>query len=228
MPIPRDPDLPQGANPTQNNSPTIAELSADLSEANDWRVGLDVPSQIADSPVLAPFNNTSGRMIFPFTPTIFLSQRANYNTVDLTHSNYPFYAYQNSQIDDITITGTFAVENDDDAKYWVAVLHFLRTMTKMFYGESNPLGNPPLLTRLSGYGEYVLNKIPVLITNFSVDLAEDVDYRQIDIEGNINYVPLLSTIVVTCTPNYARRSHAKFDLTKFANGGFVDKPEGFV
>lgn len=199
------------------------------SNAGDWRVSLEVPSQISNSPILAPLvNSTANRMVFPFNPVIFFQQSANYNKVDLTHTNYPFLAYQNSEVNDITITGDFVVENEADAKYWIGSIHFLRTMTKMFYGNSSPQGNPPLLSRLNGYGKHVLNDIPVVISNFTVDLPSDVDYIPCTVEGQINYVPTQSTVTVTVTPTYSRRHHSRFNLNDFANGSFVGKSEGFV
>ena len=76
-------------------------------------------------------------MIFPFNPTVLLSHSANYSQIQPTHTNYAYNAYENSQVDAITITGEFYQENEDDAKYWIACLHFLRSATKMFYGNSH-------------------------------------------------------------------------------------------
>lgn len=210
---------------------SVSTRSANNNNANagDWRVSLDVPGQIATSPVLEPLvNGTDGRMVFPFNPTIFMQQSANYTSIDPTHTNYHFYAYKNSQVNDITVTGEFFVENESDAKYWVGCVHFLRTMTKMFYGKSSPLGLPPLMSRLNGYGKHVLNNIPVLISSFNVDMGAEVDYIPCNVGGETNYVPTQSTLAVVCTPNYARRSHAKFSLNDFADGAHVGGPEGFV
>ena len=195
----------------------------------DWRVSLTVPSQIADSPVLAPLiDQTEGRMIFPFNPVIFFQQSAKYTTVDLTHTNYPYHAYQNSVVNDITINGEFYVEDEADAAYWIACVHFLRSMTKMFYGNGEYVGNPPLMTRLNGYGKHVLNNIPVVVQNFTVDLPAEVDYISCIIQGEPNYVPTQSTISVTVSPNYARSAVSKFSLRDFAAGNFVGGPEGFI
>ena len=122
------------------------------------------------------------------------------------------------------------IENEDDAKYWVACVHFLRTMTKMFYGNGDHIGNPPLISRLNGYGKYVLNDIPVLLKNFQIELGSDIDYVPVTLSGDPkpNYVPTRSTITVTCSPNYARSAVSRFNLKEFANGNFVNKPEGFV
>jgi hypothetical protein len=216
-----------GANPPPR---TDAAPTVPSTQPEDWRVSLKVPNELVNGggEVLKPLTNTGNRMIFPFNPSIILGHTANYSHIHPTHSNYPFHAYKNSQVDNITITGEFYVENKEDAKYWVAVVHFLRTMTKMFYGESNPVGNPPLLSRLNGYGKHVLNDIPVVITNFTVDLPQDVDYISCIIDGKEDFVPAQSQIAVTCAPNYARRTVSRFNLNKFASGGYVGGPEGFV
>lgn len=207
--------------------PTIVDSRAQ-SAPFDWRVTLDVPTQILGGPVLEPLADTNNKMIFPFTPSINIANSANYTQLSPTHTNYVFNAYQNSKAENIQIAGNFVVENEQDAKYWVACLHFLRSMTKMFYGSGSNLGNPPLVSRLNGYGKHVLNNIPVVIQNFSIDLKNDVDYVPCTVGGQTDYAPTQSTISVICMPNYARRSHAKFDLTKFANGDFTGGPEGFV
>jgi hypothetical protein len=208
--------LPNKSAPPQS-SPVLAQATTD--RIVDWRVALTVPNDIKGGTVLQPLVDlTQGKMIFPFTPTIILGHTANYNTVDLTHTNYPFYAYKNSQVDQITVTGDFFNENAEDARYWIACIHFLRTMTKMFYGGDPNVGKPPPISRLNGYGKHVFNNVPVLVTNFTTDLSSDVDYIACEVDNEVNYAPVQSTITVNLTPNYARVSHAKFNLTDFANG----------
>jgi hypothetical protein len=197
-------------------------------ETHDWRVTLSVPTQLGGSNIFSPFEAAGNKLIFPFNPTILLGSSASYSSIHPVHTNHPFYAYENSQIDNITITGEFIQENERDAKYWVAVLHYFRTMTKMFYGESDPVGNPPLVARLNGYGKHVLNNIPVVITNFTTDLPQDVDYIECIVNDEINYVPTQSTFTVTVQPQYARRSQSRFSLNNYINGTHINSPEGFV
>ena len=226
---------------TSINNRTISRaiISADrsVSDASDWRVSISVPDVLlAEGDILAPLRESSGssafntgnRMIFPFNPSVLLGHSANYTQIQPTHTNYPYNAYENSQIDAIVITGEFYQENENDAKYWIACLHFLRSATKMFYGNSDPLGNPPVVCRLNGYGKHVLNNIPVIITNFTTDLPQDVDYIECEINGQVNYVPTQSSITVTLQPQYARRSQSGFSLNQYAGGGHIDGPEGFV
>lgn len=216
-----------GAEPNAARSATAVIVDNSItsggidSSTNDWRVSLSVPDVIKSSPLFEPFIGTGNKMIFPFNPTILFGNTANYQQITPTHVNYPYYAYENSQVDAITIAGEYFSQNEDDARYWIAVLHFLRTMTKMFYGGGAYSGTPPLLTRLNGYGKHVLNNIPCVISTFSVDLPADVDYIQVDIQGQKNYVPTRAQVNVTVQPQYSRLTQSGFDLVKFANGEFV-------
>jgi len=199
------------------------------SDTVDWRVSLSVPDVVMQGSIIAELSRTKNRMIFPFTPTILLGHTANYSNVQPIHSNYPYHAYENSQVDNITITGEFYNENQEDARYWIACLHYLRAMTKMFSGASTEaLGNPPPIARLNGYGKHVLNNIPVVITNFTTDMPADVDYIECEVAGEIDYVPTQSVFTVTLAPNYARRSQSKFSFQDYINGTHISGPEGFV
>ena len=224
------------SNKNRTISRAVISSNNSVSDASDWRVSISVPDiLLKEGEVLGPLTSesstntsTTGKMIFPFNPTVLLSHSANYSQIQPTHTNYPYQAYENSQVDAITVTGEFYQENENDAKYWIACLHFLRSATKMFYGNSYPLGNPPVVCRLNGYGKHVLNDIPVVITNFTTDLPVDVDYIQCTINGMINYVPTQSSITVTMQPQYARRSQSGFSLNEYASGGHINGPEGFV
>jgi len=218
-------------------SRAVISSNNSVSDASDWRVSISIPDILLnEGDILAPLRESSGssafntgnRMVFPFNPTVLLSHSANYSAIQPTHTNYPYQAYENSLVDAITLTGEFFQENANDAKYWIACLHFLRSATKMFYGNSNPLGNPPVVCRLNGYGKHVLNDIPVVITNFTTDLPVDVDYIECTINGQVNYVPTQSSITVTLQPQYARRSQSGFSLNQYAAGGHINGPEGFV
>ena len=77
-----------------------------------------------------------GGIFWPLTPSMMIQHTASYNALALTHSNYPFQAYQNSQVDQMNIIGEFPVQNQQDALYWVAAVNFLRTVTKMFFGNT--------------------------------------------------------------------------------------------
>lgn len=152
-------------------------------ETNDWRVKLQVPNNsplidfyFTDNELLAPLKEGRG-FFWPLTPVMQIQHVATYDALAQTHSNFPHYAYQNSSIDAFNILGEFPVQNSEDAKYWIAVVNFLRTSTKMFFGaDQKNKGNPPPVLHLSGYGDHMFNKVPVVIQNFTVEMRQNIDY----------------------------------------------------
>lgn len=141
----------------------------------DWRVKLSIPSSFASSPLLQKLVQNGG-LIFPYTPSITISSSAGYEDTVLTHQNYQYVSYQNSRTTDIQIEAPFNVEDGDQAMYWLAAVHFLRSATKMFTGEGDLQGNPPPILKLSGYGDYVFKNVPVVVQTFSVNLSQDTNY----------------------------------------------------
>lgn len=153
---------------------------------NDWRVKLSLAPQSqksnylynqADPGILAPLKGTNG-VIFPYTPQINVSYAASYDQTDLTHSNYRIYQYRGSNVGEISIQADFTAQDTVEANYLLAVIHFFKSATKMFYGkDTDPRpGTPPPLCYLSGYGLYQFNNCPLVISNFSYSLPNDVDY----------------------------------------------------
>lgn len=224
-------NLPTDALPTFKTVTAANVINAD---GNDWRVRLTVPKSIESSPLLEPLKETENSMIFPFTPSIIMMHSANYNSLQPVHSNYPFPVYESSRVDDIQITGDFYVENSADAQYWIGAIHFLRTVTKMFYGNTSNAGAPPPVSRLNGYGDFVFNNLPVVITTFQVELAQDVDYIKTQVPGtsHVNWVPSHSVITVSLKPTFSRNAVRQFSLDTFVNGGYVgqsqDTGQGFI
>jgi len=171
------------------NSKTQSSLQSNVgapSSTGDWAVKVTVSDAVfndlmADAPVFPDsFKKVKG-LRFPVTPFINMSHSAAYDARSVIHNNYPYYAYQNSQVDQMTIAGSFPVQNKNDGLNWIASLHFLRTVTKMYYGGGKNQGNPPPVCRLNGYGDYVYKDVPVVITNFTVELREQVDYIGVDV-----------------------------------------------
>ena len=158
--------------------------------AADWRVRLQLAPGAtylykAQTPgILAPLYATDG-VIFPYTPTISTSYNAKYDPYDLIHSNYRGYFYKSSQVETISIKGTFTAQDSREAAYLLAVIHFFRSVTKMFYGQDQEAGTPPPLVFLSGLGQYQFNNHACVVSQFSYNLPNDVDYIRADGFNNI-------------------------------------------
>ncbi len=219
--------IPDGAEPRYDFITVTAQFSESAPE-KDWRVRISCPLVTGSSDVMRPLGYTNG-LIFPYLPQITMSHTANYQQMDIAHLNYPFYAYKNSQVDEIQITGKFTVQTTYEANYWLAAVHFLRTVTKMFFGTGEYLGNPPPICTLNGYGDFVYKDVSCIIKNFTVTMPNDVDYIQAGQGGDgnsVSYVPVSSDISVTVQPVYSREKIKSFDLMAFANGQLVLGKDG--
>jgi len=149
----------------------------------DWRLriglapGANYLYRAPDAGILQPLRDTQG-VVFPYTPTISTSYRANYDAYELVHTNYKGYFYKNSSVQEISVTGVFTANSAAEADYLLAVIHFFRSASKMFYGQdSNPVaGTPPPVLYLDGLGVYQFNEHPCLLSAFNYSLPSDVDY----------------------------------------------------
>lgn len=210
----------------------------------DWRLRLGLPKRFRDSiendtDLMAPLIKTNG-FVFPYTPTVLVSQSANYQSIQPVHTNYPYYSYQNSQVDQMTITGDFYVQNAAEARYWVACIHYLRSATKMNFGVDQEAGQPPPVVRLDGYGDFVFNNVPVIINSFQFDMPKDVDYISTSVgttqvtgdfdpgTSPTSWAPATSILTVAVTPQYSRTTQSEFSLSKFMKGGYLSDRSGFI
>lgn len=210
---------------------------------NDWRVRLSMPTGNGlfyhdnSNHVLSPLRRTSG-LIWPYTPQVMITHSAAYAAAQPTHSNYAQHFYGSSTVDSIQISGEFSAQNQTEARYVIAALTFLRSVTKMFYGQDEIAGTPPPVLRLNGYGDHIFKNVPVVVVNFNADLSGDIDYINTHIGGNIDpesginvsggstRVPTRTTITVQLQPVYSRKQMRDFGLKDFSAGRLIDK--GFI
>jgi len=198
------------------NQPQVADLQ--FAPNTDWRVTLrlapsaDYLYNAPQAGILQPLKVTNG-VVFPYTPSISTAYRANYSNYDLTHSNYRGYFYQNSYTDAVNLTATFTAQSTSDAAYVLAVIHFFRSVTKMFYGQDAQRGSPPPLVFLSGLGDYQFNNHPCVVSQFNYVLPADVDYISSGTPNNpgLNLQPLqnlYSTTLNAISPTVTRLATA--------------------
>ena len=220
------------------NIPKGAEVFAPQGQAiqlkagskDDWRVRINCAWENFNSPLFGVLKQTGG-VVWPYMPNITVSTKAEYNTIPITHANYSQYSYKNSVVDDISISGEFSCETATDGAYWIAATTFFKTATKMFFGQGDLAGNPPIICNLTGYGSHVFDKVPVIIKSFSVDFKDDVNYIKCDPfnNGKYTWVPVLSTISVSVAPVYSRQGLRKFSLQDYARGKMsADGAVGYI
>jgi hypothetical protein len=163
-----------------------ATRAAQRKQANegDWRVKLRLAENanylyrdpnLNEQGIMWPLALTNG-VVFPYTPVISTSYNANYTDQALTHSNYKGYFYQSSHVGEISIQAQFTAQDTTEANYLLAVIHFFRSVTKMFYGKDEQRGSPPPLVYLSGLGMNQFYGHPCVVSSFTYNLPDNVDY----------------------------------------------------
>jgi len=220
----------------------------------DWRVRISMQPYTAslfyNNPTNSLMNTTLARtngVVFPYTPTVALAHNARYGTSQLTHANYSSYFYEGSEVQSITISGDFTVQNIAEGQYLMATVQFFRACTKMFFGASDLAGTPPPMVFLDGYGAAYLPHVPCVVTSFNHTMPGDVDYVNIPVGANLNNLagnqatggngfgimtrlPTMSTISITLQPVYSRNNIARnFTLEGFTQGGLIQgstSPQG--
>jgi hypothetical protein len=161
--------------------------------------------------ILAPLWQTDG-VLFPYTPTIQVSQDTTWQTADLEHSNFDILSFQKTSSAQITLTGKFTVQNEREGRYLLAVIHFLRTVSKAYFGAQDiesfaPVtgdqtavettdevaektrsdglaGLPPPVLLFSGYGTMMFNDLRVVVKSHSWAYEETADLVKIELPSD--------------------------------------------
>lgn len=204
--------------------------------------------------ILHPLWETKG-MLWPYTPDVTSGASAAYNSYHFTHSNYPFWNFQNSAPLPLQVAGTFTAQTNEEGRYLLAVLRFLRGVTMMEFGIPAALrgvaGTPPPVLRFNYLGAHMFSNVPVVVTDFSFTLQRDIDYVEVQlpegtsrsglagfindalfgqsvlVEGNRTWVPTrLELIVSMQVQQNTRNVRENFDLNAFKRGDLVNK--GFL
>jgi hypothetical protein len=177
-------NLPEAGEAIGDITEAISSFGGDAN-ADDWRVRLSLAKWVTfkKSPVLAPLKDAGG-LIFPYTPSIKMSSSASYSGTSTTHTNYTMQSFKNSDPGEIIITAPMYVSDATEGLYWIAMVHYLRSLTKMFSGADMKAGNPPPVIMLNGYGNYVFKNVPVVVKMFSTTIDEKSDYIGVPVVGS--------------------------------------------
>lgn len=201
----------------------------------DTRVRIMVPAKY-----ITPITMGSGKtelknfhgIIFPYTPSISFETKADYSSINPTHSNFSVYFYQRSSVGQISINGKFTVQSDADANVYLSTIRLLTALTKMRSGGAGfgdaDSGAPPPVCRLFAYGETLLKNVPVAVTSFRMELPDSVDYYTLvnDPFQGTTSVPSVSTLAVTLIPIYSRNEIQNFSVDRQIFGEF--KGRGYI
>ena len=170
--------------------------------------------------------------LWPYTPTINTNITVEYATTGLTHSPYQYNNYIRGNAPSLTVSGQFSANTVQEATLLLAIIHFLRSVTKQRFGKSEYLpGAPPPVCYFTAYGKYMYKDVPVVVQSFNMDLPETVDYVYVpnpwETGGDTTGVPTLMTIscsfLVQYRPSDVRKEFNMRDFTqgKLSNKGYI-------
>lgn len=248
--------LPGGAKSTYMSTSAKPKIAFAVAET-DWRLRISLAdsadyfyNSIENAGIMKPLASTGG-VIFPYTPQVSVTHAARYGSQNLTHSNYTNYFYEGSEVQAISITGDFSVQNINDGLYLLACIYFFRAATKMFFGGSDGdggtskrTGNPPPMVFLTGYGSHYFPNVPCVVTSFQHTMPQDVDYLAVPTSGPqtviqstggapvtqlTTRVPTNSSITISLQPIYSRKNlFDNFNLEDFAAGKLINGKGGYI
>lgn len=131
----------------------------------------------------------TGGLLFPYTPDVVVTRSASYEDFHFTHSNYKYYQFKNSAPGEIQINGDFTVQTNQEGRYLLAVLQFLKSMTMIEYGlktDSPRRGSPPPTLRFNYLGSHMFSNVPVVINMVNYNLQKDIDYVPVELPPEIS------------------------------------------
>lgn len=137
--------------------------------------------------ILYPLHSTGG-VLFPYMPVVTTGNVAEYDQTTFIHSNYNYNAYVRSYPRPIIITADFTAQSNDEALYLLSILHFFKSVTKMYFGITpyQRAGTPPPVLHFSYLGEFQFNRVPVIVKSFDFTLENNVDYVPVN-TSNFNF-----------------------------------------
>lgn len=221
---------PTATTPTvtaSGTTPTVApEFRVRLSYLDNYGGG----TPAAQYPgILAPLGSASNPgLMFPYSPSITNTQDVDYASMSMTHANTDYHAFNHTPNVTISIAGKFTIQNYQEGIYALACIHFLRSVSRMYFGETDAssglAGIPPPILQLNGYGTYMYNKLRVYVKSHSFAYEENIDTVNINLaNGNYVRLPVIFTLnvglVVQNTPRAQRKD---FSLDQFRSGAMMD------
>ena len=172
------------------------------------------------SGILKELANING-IIFAYTPAMMQAAfSANYGTYDTTHSVYQQQYYVNTPNPTISMQAYFVSNTIEEAKYNIACLHFLKTMTKMDFGSTAGLaGTPPPILHFSAYGEYNYKNVPVVVSGVDYTFADDADLVTVDVDGSPISIPTSFAVSITMMMQQnPEKVSREFSFANYASG----------
>lgn len=154
------------------------------------------------------------RVTFEITPNISESQAVNYSPIESLHLPTNITVFRNTPGRVFNVSDAKLVaRTQEEADEKIRILNLIRGWSKPRF--STPAAGPPDVLLLKGYGRRMLKGIPVVLTNYVIDLPPTTDY----IKSSTNeMVPILSSVTLTLNEVHSMAEINSFTLSKYKTG----------
>lgn len=217
----------------------VRDSTNPLTDSYDWRARLRPKSGgvkkfygelEGGDHLLRPLQEAGG-LVWQYTPNIFLSGSAEYNEALMQGMNYPINTYISSRPPEIPITADFSANDIYEARYLLAIMSFLKICTKSYFGDDavakGTAGTPPPVLIFEYLGDHGFNKVPVVVSNWSMQLPDNVDYVPVVVNNQTTYVPTLTNILINLKPQYTpHKLRKRFSVEGITSGAAYT--DGFI
>lgn len=165
----------------------------------------------------------SGGMVWQYTPTIMVTGQTNYAQAHMQGMNYQINTFQNSTPPILPISADFTANDIYEARYLLAVFTFLKIAGKGTFGdtavENGDYGRPPPVLLFEYMGDHAFNKVPVVMTSYTISLPEEVDYVPVKVGDTVTHVPTRCNTMINIEPTYTpQKIRRKFSLDALTSG----------
>lgn len=225
-------------------SSAVPSADTKLQQKTDWRARLrpknggaeQFYNAIAGGDYLMRPIKESGGLVWQYTPTLFLNGGAVYDQQEAQGSNYSINTYVQSKMPILPVSADFTANDDYEARYMLALMTFIKVATKSYYGDAavadKKYGTPPPVLIFEYLGEHGFNKVPVVVSNYSIQYPDDVDYVPVRTniangDTHVTYVPTRSSVTIDLLPTYTpHKLRKRFDLDDISSGR--NYKDGFI
>ena len=184
--------------------------------------------KLGENDILAPLRNIG--LVFQYAPHLTFTTLANWSPQSFGHTNYSYNAWENSDVSEIMLASEFTAESEDEAKYMLAVIHFLKSATKGGFGQNDGgRGVPPAVYNFNYLGNHQFKDVPVVITNVTLVYDNSIDYIPIVVAGKETLVPAHIGITIMIKPQYNPKTMIEeFTVSNFRKGTYLKTGGGLL
>lgn len=171
-------------------------------------------------------------VVFRVMPEVFESRTAEYEPIAPPQAPGAFQKYKGTSSTRWTVNATLTSRTTDEATQNLIILNQLRAWTMPYFGENTvknfpgTLGAPPPILTFSGFREYMIGPVPVVLTSCSWTFPQDVDYIPAtelkDGGKNIIPFPTVLKVAIELIESFSTDQFNGFSLSDFRQGRMLE------